>query len=451
MEDAKQVEMTKIKQDFIDLIESRREEREVMADVLNSLNLLAAGHNDISDKIKQIKESIPPEGDIAFDNIRSLSQEIRNRLIEQERESGDEEFEKVDILTDKVINSCRTIKKIMAAILEDFYPLSEDMQKEADKIKVQCNGDPSAIDIDSPSDELLEFLDKLKIKISEDFSEINNTFFTLLGQVRDVEKTLVTDFASETGIRDMEDFESNINLQVGNITESFASYSTINEIKDVVFVKIKKIKSLVSLKKQSEVEKSNAAKENIKQLNKRINAVEKKAQKMSVKAREYRTAALKDGLTNLYSRGAFDSRMKESYADFVKKKKDFSIIVFDVDKFKGINDTLGHIAGDKVLIKISECLLESFRKDDFVARYGGDEFIVIIEDLTEEMAQERIALFNRNLKKRRFVSQKHGEIKLSVSAGTAKAMDGDTIESIIDRADKAMYEAKQARKKAESN
>ena len=115
------------------------------------------------------------------------------------------------------------------------------------------------------------------------------------------------------------------------------------------------------------------------------------------------------------------------------------------NKFKDINDTLGHIAGDKVLIKISECLLESFRKDDFIARYGGDEFIVIIEKLTEKMAQERINIFNKNLKKRRFVSQKHGEIQLSISAGTAKVMEGDTIESMIDRADKAMYESKQAR------
>ena len=59
------------------------------------------------------------------------------------------------------------------------------------------------------------------------------------------------------------------------------------------------------------------------------------------------------------------------------------------------------------------------------------------------MAKEKIDIFNMNLKKRRFVSKKHGEIKLSVSAGAAKVIEGDTIESIIDRADKSMYESKQ--------
>jgi diguanylate cyclase len=181
----------------------------------------------------------------------------------------------------------------------------------------------------------------------------------------------------------------------------------------------------------------------MKQLNDRINAVEKKAQQMSVKAKQYQKAAMKDGLTGLFTRGAFDARIREAFDNYATMKNDFSIIVFDVNKFKQINDTLGHIAGDKVLKKVSECLEESFRKDDFIARYGGDEFIVIIENLSEDMAKEKIEIFNRNLRKRRFVSQKHGEVKLSVSAGVARVMEDDTIESLIDRADKAMYDSKQ--------
>jgi diguanylate cyclase (GGDEF)-like protein len=181
----------------------------------------------------------------------------------------------------------------------------------------------------------------------------------------------------------------------------------------------------------------------MKRLNERINAVEKKAQNMTAKAKEYHNAAMKDGLTGLFNRAAFNARIKETFENYTTLKKEFSIIIFDVNKFKKINDTLGHIAGDKVLKKISECLEESFRKGDFIARYGGDEFVVIIENLPEEMAKEKIELFNKNLKKRRFVSQKHGEIKLSVSAGTANVEENDTIESIIERADKAMYESKQ--------
>jgi len=436
-------DLAKIKKDFIDLIETRREERELMIEVINSLNLLATGQEDISDKISQIKDEIVPDGEMSLESIKSLSREIKNKLIGRERESGDAELNEIDLLTEKYIESCRIMKKIMAAILEDFYPLSDEMQKTADSIKVECKGDPSEIEIKEPSDALIEHIDKIKITISKDFNEINSTFLSLLGQVKELEKSLVTDFGSESNIKEIANFESNINQQVGNIAESFDSYTTINELKEVVIGKLKKIKDLVSLKKKEDVEKTKVAQESIKRLNERINAVEQKAQHMSAKAKEYHEAAMKDGLTGLFTRGAFDAKIKEAFENYTTQKKEFSIIVFDVDKFKQINDTLGHIAGDKVLIKISECLEESFRKGDFIARFGGDEFTVIIENLTEEMAKEKVEIFNTNLKKRRFMSQKHGEIKLSVSSGIAKAMEDDTIESMIDRADKAMYESKQ--------
>lgn len=436
-------EIAKIKKDFIDLIESRREERELMIEVINSLNLLATGQEDISNKIGQIRDKIVPDGEISLEGIKSLSREIKDELIARERESGDAELTEIELLTEKFIESCRIMKKVMAAILEDFYPLSDEMQKTADSINVECKGDPTEIEIKKPSDAFLEYIEKVKITISKDFSEINSTFMNLLGQVKELEKSLVTDFGSDTNVKKIENFESDINLQVGNIAESFDSYTTINELKEVVVVKLKKIKDLVSLKKKEEVEKTKAAQESMAQLNERINAVEKKAQQMSVKAKEYQKAAMKDGLTGLFTRGAFDVKIKEAYDNYTTLKKDFSIIVFDVNKFKQINDTLGHIAGDKVLKKISECLEESFRKDDFIARYGGDEFTVIIENLSEEMAKEKIDIFNMNLKKRRFVSKKHGEVKLSVSSGMAKVMENDTIESMIDRADRAMYESKQ--------
>ncbi len=441
MADAKK-ELLKLKKDFIDLIESRREERELMLEVINSLNLLSTDE-DISDKIRQIKDEIVPEGEIYPEGIKSLSREIKDLLIAKERVSGDKELDEIELLTDKFIESCRIMKRVMAAVLEDFYPLSNDMQETADAIRVECKGDPAQIEIKKPSDALLEYINKIKITIANDFDQINSTFLNLLTQVRELEKSLIADFGSETSLKEMESFESDINQQVGNITESFNSYTTINELKEAVIGKLKKIKDLVFIRKKEEIEKSRAAQESMKRLNERINTVEKKAQQMSAQAKKYQKAATKDGLTGLFTRGAFDARIREAFAAFTTLKKNFSIIVFDVNKFKQINDTLGHIAGDKVLKKISECLEESFRKNDFIARYGGDEFIVIIEDLSEEMANERIDLFNRNLKKRRFVSQKHGEIKLSVSAGTARVMENDTIESLIDRADQAMYSSKQ--------
>ncbi|NLA75973.1 MAG: GGDEF domain-containing protein [Deltaproteobacteria bacterium] len=447
MTEIKKAETAQLKKDFINLLESRREERELLADILNSFNLLAADQEEISVKIRDMKEAIIPDGEISLEQIQSLNRELKDSLLAKERESGVEQINETETLTHRFIESCRAMKKVMAAILEDFYPMSEDMKKAAESIRIECKGIPAEIEIKRPSEELLDFIEKIKIKISKDFAEINNTFMNLLGQVKELEKSLITDFSGDSNVKDMENFESDINQQVGNITKSFDSYSTIDEIKEAVIGKLIKIKDLVSIKKKQEKEKSAAAKESIERLNQRINLVEKKAQQISVKAREYQKAAMRDGLTGLFTRGAFDVKIKETFENYMTQKKGFSIIMFDVDKFKEINDKLGHIAGDKVLKKISECLEESFRRDDFIARYGGDEFIVIIEDMTDDMARQKIEVFNKNLKKRRFVSKKHGEIDLSVSAGAAKIMENDTVESLIDRADKIMYELKESWKR----
>jgi diguanylate cyclase len=115
-----------------------------------------------------------------------------------------------------------------------------------------------------------------------------------------------------------------------------------------------------------------------------------------------------------------------------------------VDRFKEINDTFGHLAGDKILEKVGQSLNETFRENDFLARYGGDEFVVLIERLTEKMAHQRIANFRKNLAKKHFVSHKKGEITISVSAGIAVARSEDIPESLLDRADQAMYKEKQS-------
>jgi len=444
MENDEKKNIGKIKKDFINLIESRRDEREAVLSILNTLSLLATGQDEVYEDIIHIKEMISLDDDLALDDIDKLNLSLKDKLIQKEKNDETNNVSSDwDELSEKLIDSCRIMKRIMAVVLEDFYPLPEEMQKEANLIKVECKGDPINIEIKKPSDDLIEFIERIKIKISEDFNEINGTFFNLLGQVKDLEKSLVSEFGGENNIKEIEYFEMNINKHVGNIAESFESYTTIKEIKKVVVDKLKKIKGLVSLRKKEEIKKTQAAQKSIEKLNQRINTVEKKAKKLSKKAKEYQKAAMRDGLTGLFSRSAFDIKIKESLDAYKEHKNNFSIIMFDVNKFKEINDTLGHVAGDKVLKKVAECLVETFRKDDFIARYGGDEFIVIIDDLTEEMSNERIFNFNQHLKKRRFVSHKHGEINMSVSAGTAIILESDTPETIIDRADNAMYESKQ--------
>jgi diguanylate cyclase (GGDEF)-like protein len=438
-------EIKQLKKNYFNLAELHREERDVLVRAINTLSILAPSGAGMEKDIRLLKDQVSTDGDLSIQDIEEVTKGIKDKLVNKPdmyaAEGIDDEM--VHRLEDRLIESCRIVKRVMNSILDDFYPMTEEIKGAADNIKIDCTGDVTAINLKDPADKLMNLIEMIKIKISKDMGDTSNVFFNLLGQVKELEQSLYTEFGGDAQIHEMETFETSIGQQIGSIAESFTLYKTINEIRAAVALKLKKITDLVSLKKEEEVKRAQEAKDNILRLKKKVFDMEQKAQKISQKAKQFEKAAMRDGLTGLFSRGAFDLKIRDAVLECRGNKKSFVLIMFDVDKFKSINDTLGHIAGDKVLKKVAECLEETFRKDDVIARYGGDEFVAFICDVTESMAKERIDDFNRNLKKRRFVSHKAGEISLTVSAGVATLVEGDTVESVIERADSAMYSAKQ--------
>jgi|WetSurMetagenome_2_1015567.scaffolds.fasta_scaffold35360_3 diguanylate cyclase (GGDEF)-like protein len=438
-------EIKQLKKNYFNLAELHREERDVLVRAINALSVLAPSGAGMEKDIRLLREQVSTDGDLSIQDIEDITRGIKDKLVNKRdiyaAEGIDDEM--VRRLEDRLIESCRIVKRVMNSILDDFYPMTEDIKNAADNIKIDCTGDVTAINLKDPAEKLMNLIDLIKVKISKDMGDTNSVFFNLLGQVKELEQSLYTEFGGDTQIHEMETFEMSIGQQIGSIAESFTLYKTINEIRDAVGLKLKKITELVSFKKDEEVKRAQEAKNNISRLKKKVFDMEQKAQKISQKAKQFEKAAMRDGLTGLFSRGAFDLKMRDAIVECRGNKKSFALIMFDVDKFKSINDTLGHIAGDKVLKKVAECLEETFRKDDVIARYGGDEFVAFICDVSESMARDRIDDFNKNLKKRRFVSHKAGEINLTVSAGVATFAEGDTIDSVIERADTAMYAAKQ--------
>jgi len=163
-----------------------------------------------------------------------------------------------------------------------------------------------------------------------------------------------------------------------------------------------------------------------------------KAELESVKA-----TAEKDALTGLKNRGAFDRAMNDVvYAD---KQKDTALIMFDIDHFKRINDNFGHLVGDRVIRYVSALLLQIIGKDKHVARFGGEEFAIILQDESQESLtalcnKVRIAMGNSKLQRK-----DSGETigKVTLSAGITSLNTDDSVETFIERADKALYEAKE--------
>ncbi|MBT8100714.1 MAG: GGDEF domain-containing protein [Gammaproteobacteria bacterium] len=152
----------------------------------------------------------------------------------------------------------------------------------------------------------------------------------------------------------------------------------------------------------------------------------------------------RDPLTDAYNRGAFDSAIEQSLNMHFILNQPVTLIMIDLDKFKAVNDNFGHAAGDAVLKAVAEKLERTFiRKNDLVARYGGDEFAVILNDTSADNA---VRLIERFLAEAQNISieQAPGETLVSCSAGFTEIHETDTVTSLSARADKALYTAKAA-------
>jgi diguanylate cyclase (GGDEF)-like protein len=155
--------------------------------------------------------------------------------------------------------------------------------------------------------------------------------------------------------------------------------------------------------------------------------------------RQTQRLAIKDEMTGTYNYRYFKEALKNELKNREKTKESFSLLMIDLDNFKKLNDTFGHIKGDKVLKKVSGVLKNAVRKKDIVTRYGGDEFVIILWDVGKEAAKvlaERI----RKIVKRE-LTEFNFPLTLSIGISAFPA-DGQKVGILLDKVDKALYRAK---------
>jgi len=157
--------------------------------------------------------------------------------------------------------------------------------------------------------------------------------------------------------------------------------------------------------------------------------------------RELERLATTDSLTKILNRTAFDFNIKKMIQDSERTKQSFSIILFDIDHFKKLNDTYGHLVGDLILQDISLRAISSIRNSDLLFRWGGEEFIVLLKGCTFENAVQIAEKLRLNIDEEKFLVN-NIEIKTTISLGVTSYRSSDSIDSIIERIDLLLYEAK---------
>lgn len=152
--------------------------------------------------------------------------------------------------------------------------------------------------------------------------------------------------------------------------------------------------------------------------------------------------AITDGLTGLYCNRHFKERLDEEISKTVRLKQPLSLLMLDIDGFKGYNDRYGHIAGDIVLKSVGELLKNSLEAGDLAARYGGEEFVIILIDKGKAEAQKIAEVIRKKIEGEKFVLRQV-ETHVTISIGCAALPeDAASRDDLIRSADTALYEAK---------
>ena len=160
-----------------------------------------------------------------------------------------------------------------------------------------------------------------------------------------------------------------------------------------------------------------------------------------VKIEKLKTAAVIDPLTGCYNRREFEKQLKRNIAGAIRHKNKLSVFMFDLDHFKKINDTYGHLAGDKVLQEVVAIVKRNMRTGDILARYGGEEFIAVLPETDKARAMELANRLRIKISNQRIV---YGNDTMNVTAsfGVSELNPKAEMTRIIEDADTMLYRAK---------
>lgn len=170
----------------------------------------------------------------------------------------------------------------------------------------------------------------------------------------------------------------------------------------------------------------------------------KRAQDALIKSETMlREQSVRDHLTNVFNRRYMEETLERELLRAMRKGASLGIIMLDVDGFKQFNDTYGHAAGDAILRELSAMLLKHIRREDILSRYGGDEFIIILPDASQEATRRRAELLRKHTESLnvKFEGQTLERITLSLGVATFPN-DGTTNDALLRTVDIALYRAK---------
>ena len=277
-----------------------------------------------------------------------------------------------------------------------------------------------------------------------DRGKVNTFVREVVGKILDIESKLAaTHQQTDAMFQSNEGFESVLTAELKGLKQTSDLALNLDTLKSQVSERLTSIESALDIKQVKDQAIRERAEKNRHAFKSGFAKLKQELDEATRYSEELEKKLNQDQLTGANNRRAYDKRVEEEMARFLRYGSCFSLLLMDADKFKLINDNYGHAIGDKCLQEIIKQTLPLLRKNDMLARYGGEEFLVIMPETDGQGAKEAAEKIRQTIEKIKFIYKKD-IVRVTVSIGVSQARKGDkNHQQIFERADIAVYQAKE--------
>ena len=290
--------------------------------------------------------------------------------------------------------------------------------------------------------EIAGLVREIRQRIQTEKKELETFLRQLTERLQEVDAQLQgSESLREARLQSSRELDAAVKQEVRGMESRVQAAEDLDQLKSELQSHLDNIVQQLGQHQREEEQSHEQAREEMSRLQGRLQTLEEEAERLRSRAREEHRQAMTDSLTGIPNRLAFDERMAGEFARWKRFHTPLALLVWDVDRFKDLNDQYGHKAGDKVLKAVAQTLREHIRETDFIARYGGEEFVLIMSgagiDVLEEVANKL-----RNAVADCGFHFRGNAVQVTISCGIASFAGEDTPETVFDRADRALYRAK---------
>ena len=333
------------------------------------------------------------------------------------------------------------INRLNKLLVETDIPLK--FQNQCAQLKQRSKGDLNEKSYKQIVDSALSLLLNIKEHAINEQQDIESFLSEISIQLIDLEEdTLDAKYSNDLSIENRGNLSQVIELQVDNIKHSTDEAKELSTLQQYINQQLQELTFRIQKHKETEDIRQLVTQEKLNQMSQKLQNMEVEADSLRNNLKIAHDKAFRDPLTNLPNRLAYDERLALEHSRWLRYKAPLTLLIWDIDFFKLINDNFGHKAGDKTLSLVAQLIFNNSRETDFVARFGGEEFVMLLPNTHSEQALI-LAENVRSIIANSGFNHNGKSIKLTISCGISHFSEGDEIGSAFERADRALYQSKE--------